>query len=132
VASASTFPIGTLVPDEPYDETPLDGSVISHPLIIGSDVWIGSGALVLGDVTIGHGAVIGAGAVIRKDVPPYGIVVGNPAQIKRRRFDDRTCDRLLNVHWWDWDPAIVRGNHERFIAPVSEFLARFDPAGELV
>ncbi|HWV86672.1 MAG TPA: CatB-related O-acetyltransferase [Capillimicrobium sp.] len=130
MGTASTFPIGILVPDEPYDDVPPD-AVAAKPMRIGSDVWIGAGAVVMGEVTVGHGAVIGAGAVVRRDVAPYEIVVGNPQVVKRRRFDDATCERLLNVRWWDWDPAIVRGNHTRFAAPIDAFVARFDPAGEL-
>ena len=127
MATASTFPIGILVPDEPYDDIPPD-AVAAKPMRIGSDVWIGAGAVVMGEVTVGHGAVIGAGAVVRRDVAPYEVVVGNPQVAKRRRFDDATCDRLLNVRWWEWDPALVRGNHDRFGEPIEAFLARFDPS----
>jgi acetyltransferase-like isoleucine patch superfamily enzyme len=128
MATASTFPIGILVPDEPYDDVPPD-AVAAKPQRSGSDVWLGAGAVVMGDVTVGHGAVIGAGAVVRRDVEPYAIVVGNPAVAKRRRFDDATCERLLNVRWWQWDPALVRGNHDRFAQPIHAFLDRFDPVG---
>ena len=54
-------------------------------IVVGSDVWVGAGAWILSGVEIGHGAVIGAGAVVRTDVPPYGIVAGNPARPLRRR-----------------------------------------------
>lgn len=132
MASATTFPIGTLVPDELYPEyIPLDGSVVAVPLEIGSDVWVGTGAFVLGAVTIGHGAVIGAKAVVTRDVAPYTIVAGNPAQVVRRRFDDRTCERLLALRWWEWDPALVRSNHRWFALPAAAFADRYDPAGAL-
>lgn len=133
VDSATTFPIGMLVPDEPYaDYLPLDGSIVATPLEIGSDVWVGTGAFVLGGVSIGHGAVIGAKAVVTRDVPPYTIVAGNPAQVVRRRFDDRTCERLLALRWWEWDPALVRSNHRWFPLPAAAFADRYDPAGALV
>jgi acetyltransferase-like isoleucine patch superfamily enzyme len=128
MASASTFPIGTLVPDEPYVDVPPE-AVEAKPLRIGSDVWIGAGAVVMGNVTVGHGAVIGAGALVRRDVAPYEVVVGNPATAKRRRFEDATCERLLNIRWWEWDQTLVRGNHARFSEPLEAFLDRFDPAG---
>lgn len=70
--------------------------------VIGHDVWFGNGATVLPGVRIGHGAIIGAGAVVTGDVPDYGIVGGNPARLIRKRFGDNEIDRLLAVAWWDW------------------------------
>lgn len=67
---------------------------------IGSDVWIGSRAIIMTGVKIGHGAVVGAGAVITKDVPPYAVVVGNNNRIKNR-FDDETIAELLELEWWN-------------------------------
>lgn len=54
--------------------------------IIGDDVWIGFGAIVMSGVTIGRGAIIAAGSVVTKDVPPYSIVVGVPAMVIKKRF----------------------------------------------
>ncbi|MCB8873624.1 CatB-related O-acetyltransferase [Acidisoma silvae] len=68
---------------------------------IGNDVWIGSGAFIGSGVSIGDGAVIGAKAVVVKDVPAYGIAVGNPARVARSRFDQNTIERLLNIRWWE-------------------------------
>lgn len=78
------------------------------PVIIGNDVWIGHGALLLGGITIGDGAVIGAGSVVRKDVRPYAIVIGNPSYEVGRRFDNTTVDRLLEIGWWDLEEAQVK------------------------
>jgi acetyltransferase-like isoleucine patch superfamily enzyme len=72
------------------------------PITIGSDAWIGMGAVVLSGVTIGDGAVVGAQAVVAKDVPPYAIAVGNPARVIRTRFGDRHIAALLELRWWDW------------------------------
>jgi acetyltransferase-like isoleucine patch superfamily enzyme/SAM-dependent methyltransferase len=69
---------------------------------IGNDVWIGQSAIILSGVTVGDGAIIGAGAVVSRDVPPYAIVAGNPAQIVRHRFSPSTIEFLLNLQWWDW------------------------------
>lgn len=71
------------------------------PPHIGSDVWIGSHAVIMQGVTIGHGAVVGAGAVVTKDVEAYSIVAGVPAKVLRRRFSDRLCQELLELRWWD-------------------------------
>ncbi|NIX77231.1 CatB-related O-acetyltransferase [Microvirga terricola] len=68
---------------------------------IGHDVWLGSGAIILSGITIGHGAVVAAHAVVTKDVPPYAIVGGNPAKVIRKRFDDATIEALLDIQWWD-------------------------------
>lgn len=67
------------------------------PIIIGDDVWIGFGSLILSGVNVGQGAVIGAGSVVTKDIPPYAIVSGNPARIVKYRFDDSTIEELLKI-----------------------------------
>ena len=69
-------------------------------VIIGNDVWIGDDVMILSGVTIGDGAVIGAGSVVRKDVPPYAIVKGNPAEVSKWRLIG--YDALLVLKWWDW------------------------------
>ncbi|GBG14987.1 uncharacterized protein NMK_2588 [Novimethylophilus kurashikiensis] len=68
---------------------------------VGSDVWIGAGAIVLDGLTVGHGAIVAAGAVVVKDVAPYSIVGGVPARPIRDRFDERTIEALLSWRWWD-------------------------------
>lgn len=79
-------------------------------IIIGSDVWIGYEAVILAGVTIGDGAIIGSRAVVTKDVPPYTIVGGIPAKPIRKRFDDETISRLLEIKWWDWPKERIAEN----------------------
>lgn len=69
---------------------------------IGNDVWIGNSATIMPGITIGDGAIIGAHSLVTKNVPPYTIVGGNPAQEIRKRFDQDTIDFLLTLRWWDW------------------------------
>ena len=78
-----------------------DGREPASPdTVIGHDVWIGDNCVVLAGVTIGNGAVIGAGATVTKEVPPYAVVGGVPAREIRFRFDERTIDRLQASQWW--------------------------------
>ena len=79
-------------------------------IVIGSDVCIGYEAVLLSGVTVGDGAIIGARAVVTKDVPPYTVVGGVPARPIRRRFDDETVEKLLALRWWDWPRERIRAN----------------------
>ena len=76
--------------------------------IIGNDVWIGSGAVIMAGVKVGSGAVIGAGAIVTKDVPPYAIVLGNPARVIRYRFPPPLVKELLETRWWDLPADVIR------------------------
>ena len=81
--------------------------IAGHPktrgdVVIGNDVWVGREAMIMSGVTIGDGAVVGARAVVAKDVPPYGIVAGNPATLVRMRFTPDIVERLLAQAWWRW------------------------------
>lgn len=75
---------------------------------IGSDVWLGMSCTILSGVTIGHGAVVAACAVVTRDVEPYAIVAGNPARVVRWRFDEDTRRALLATAWWTWSESEVR------------------------
>lgn len=83
------------------------GSHRKQDITIGSDVWIGRDAILLGGITIGHGAIVGAYSVVAKDVPPYAVVVGNPIQVIRYRFDAPTVAALLALTWWDWPDEVI-------------------------
>lgn len=69
--------------------------------VIGNDVWIGLGAIILRGVTISDGAIVAAGSVVVKDVPPYAIVGGVPARILKYRFSQDKIDELMKRKWWD-------------------------------
>ncbi len=77
---------------------------------VGNDVWIGYKATIMAGVTIGDGAIIAAQAVVTKDVPPYTIVGGNPAQIIKKRFSDEQIALLLRLQWWHWDIEKITDN----------------------
>ena len=78
---------------------------------IGNDVWIGEGSILINDISIGDGAVIGAYSVVRENVPPYAIVMGNPAKIIKYRFSTSIISELLELKWWTWeDDILLHGN----------------------
>lgn len=102
----------------------------SHPVSIGHDVWIGHGAVVLPNRTIGTGAVVAAGAIVTKDVPAYAIVAGNPARLVRMRFEPAIADGLAQLAWWDWPHERLRGALSDFRRlPIGDFLARYGSDG---
>lgn len=109
LGSLSTYPFPIF-----YDEWGLDGKNVADAwdnkgdITLGNDVWIGYEAVILAGVTIGDGAIIGARAVVTRDVPPYAIVGGVPARLIRRRFDEATIESLLALQWWDWEPERIR------------------------
>ena len=84
----------------------------SGDTIVGHDVWIGSEAMIMAGVTIGSGAVIASRAVVTKDVKPYAVVGGNPAEVIKYRFSDDEIEKLLKMKWWDWSEEKVKENME--------------------
>ena len=79
-------------------------------IVIGNDVWIGFEAVILAGVKIGDGAIIGARAVVTKDVPPYSIVGGIPAKVIRKRYSPDIIEQLLSLRWWDWTKEKIKRN----------------------
>ena len=98
--AVSTFPFYTLegwnMKPPAAGDMPFKGDTIS-----GNDVWIGQNATILPGVHIGDGAIIGANSVVGSNVEPYSIVVGNPAEVTRYRFDKDLTELLLKFKWWD-------------------------------
>jgi len=109
----STFPFPVFDPEEMSGYQP-----DRRDTVIGHDVWLGYGALVLPGARIGNGAIIGAGAVVRGSVPDYAIVTGNPGTVVKFRFPQTDIARLLDLQWWSWpgeviartEPALLAGN----------------------
>lgn len=96
-------------------------------VVIGNDVWLGREAMILSGVNIGDGAVVGARALVTRDVPPYGIVAGAPAQLVRKRFDEATIEKLLAIRWWDWpDDRIERAMPLLLSRDIAAFIAAVD------
>jgi acetyltransferase-like isoleucine patch superfamily enzyme len=120
ITRASTFPLTARLFD-PANRT-LTDAVDTGPTVIGNDVYIGVGAIVLSGITIGDGAVVGAGSVVAKPVPPYAVVVGNPARIVHYRFESETRERLLALRWWDWDHEEIEAALPWFTSDIESFL----------
>ena len=129
---ATTFPFVLFFADPPLAEI-IDGQT-KGKTVIKNDVWIGNGATILSGVKIGNGAVIGAKSVVAQDIPDYAIAVGNPAQVKRYRFQPEMIERLLSLQWWNWDLRKIIANLDKlyhnpetwqqelqWIEPSSEF-----------
>jgi len=114
-----------------FDDASHDDAWFAHRrtrrTAIGHDTWLGHGAQVRPEVTIGHGAVVSGGAIVTKDVPPYMIVAGVPATPLRPRFPASIADRLIALAWWDWPHARLRAALDDFRRlGAEEFLERYE------
>lgn len=85
----------------------------NHDVVIGNDVWIGDGAVILKG-KIGDGAIIGANAVVTSDIPSYAIAVGCPAKVTKYRFNKEKIDYLQSLKWWNWDISKIRQDRKIF------------------
>ena len=94
----TTYPFAEVV----FQESELKMGHSKGDVNIGNDVWICLNALILSGVNVGNGAIIGAGAVVTKDVPPYAIVGGNPARLIRYRIPESLIPAMEGIRWWDW------------------------------
>lgn len=105
--SISTYPFyifnGWKQEPTPKEDLPYKGDTV-----IGNDVWIGQNVTFLPGVNVGDGCIVGANAVVASDIPPYSIVVGNPARIIRKRFDDETIELLEKLEWWNKTPNQIQ------------------------
>jgi len=82
------------------------------PITIGNDCWIGCRVFAAGGLTIGDGAVVLSGAVLTKNVPPYAVVGGVPAEVIKYRYDDETIRFLLETKWWNQPISWLEENWE--------------------
>ncbi|MBK1621989.1 DapH/DapD/GlmU-related protein [Afifella marina] len=98
-----------------------------NPVVIGHDVWIGHGAILLPGVTVGDGAIVAAGAVVSRPVGAYKIAAGVPARVIKRRFPEEIAVRLQGLAWWDWPHARLRAALADFRAlSVEDFLTKYE------
>jgi len=105
-----------------------EANLTYQPLAIMHDVWMGHNSIVLPSVSvIETGSVIAAGAVVNKNIPPYSIVVGNPARVVRYRFDKKIIDELLQSKWWEMDMDEILPEFNQFRQPYS---SATEPAGD--
>jgi virginiamycin A acetyltransferase len=93
------------------------------PTTIGHGVWIGDHVIVLPRVDVGNGAVCAAGAVVTRNVPPFTIVGGVPAEPIKRRFGDDVVQLLEEIRWWDWSEDRIARNRRFFEQDLKEFTA---------
>ncbi len=91
---------------------------------IGNDVWIGDNVVIMAGLTIGDGSIVGAGAIVTKDVPPYAIVLGAPARLSRYRFDDATIALLRNSAWWQYGDAMIECHRRQPDSSLRDLVSR--------
>ena len=100
------------------------GTTYARRIIIGSDVWIGANVTITNYSNVGDGAVIGAGAVVTRDVPDYAIAVGVPARIIRYRYSDKQIAALKEIAWWNWSDEKIREHYSDFFMSIDEFIQK--------
>lgn len=92
---------------------------------IGHDVWIGQNVMIKQGISIGIGSVIGMGSVVTKDVEPYTIVAGNPAELIRNRFDEKIMKRLLDSQWWEFNDEKLY-KYAKYFQKPNDFLKELE------
>jgi acetyltransferase-like isoleucine patch superfamily enzyme len=111
----TTYPVQELIIHQGID------SLSKGDIIVEDDVWIGCGAMIMSGVHIGQGAVVAAGAVVTKDVEPYGIVAGVPAKLIGYRFEQELIGKLLQVDFSKIDKEYICSHPDFFMRDVTDF-----------
>lgn len=105
------------------EEFSSEATILKQPqTIIGNDVWVGDMAFIKAGVTVGDGAVIGAHSVVTKDVPPYAIVAGVPANVIKYRFDEETIKILQESNWCNWSDEKLK-THKELFSDIKAFVS---------
>ena len=104
----------TYVSEQKFKEKIYADEKNKYGCIIGNDVWIGYNATIMGGCIIGDGAIVAAGALVNKNVEPYSIVVGQPAKVIGKRFDDLERCKLLKLQWWNKPEEWIRKQADNF------------------
>lgn len=107
----SSYPILTRVLKENFEQE----FPTVKPTVLGNDVWVGHGSVIMQGVKVGDGAVIAAGAVVTKDVPDYTVVAGIPAREIKHRFNQETVQKLEKLQWWNHDGKWIKAHKDIFI-----------------
>jgi tetrahydrodipicolinate N-succinyltransferase len=119
---ATTHPIKLWFGLVDYEDWSRDCGDEREVTVIGNDVWLGYNAVVLGGAHIGHGSVIGAGAVVRGVIPPYSVVIGNPGVVVKKRFSEEKIKKLLELAWWNWSEDQIRASVNKLTAADTDEL----------
>jgi acetyltransferase-like isoleucine patch superfamily enzyme len=106
----TTFPFSHIFTDVFQSNEKTDHPKSNGDVVIGNDVWVGYESTIMSGIKIGDGAVISSGSIVVKDVEPYTIVGGNPAKMIKKRFDDNTINKLLEIKWWEWEDWKINEN----------------------
>lgn len=113
--------------DDVEDDAAFFATRAARRTTLGADCWIGHGAIIRPEVTLGIGAIVASGAVVTKDIAPFMIVAGCPAQPLRARFSDAVIERLLALAWWDWEHDALRAALMDFRSLKAEaFLEKYE------
>ena len=112
IDSITTYPFNIMGNGWEKSAPSLSDLKLKGDTIIGNDVWIGQNVTILPAVHIGDGAIIGANSVVAKNIPPYSVAVGNPCEVKRKRFDEDLIEYLLKIKWWNWNAEKIFKNME--------------------
>jgi acetyltransferase-like isoleucine patch superfamily enzyme len=121
----STYPLARLRRKGWQSQYSLPNEGKGNFVLVGNDVWIGARAIILSGVRIGDGAIVGAGAVVSRDVPPYAVVAGVPAKIVKFRYANDKVEKLLRIGWWNWSEKKILANMDYFHGDVGVFVEKF-------